>query len=308
MNTVEKPADKKSSDELSEIIAEYDERLLPSRSLWADVVYNLYKNKIATIGLLVFMLICLACLFAPFLTRWTFNEIHFEKFMLSPSREHILGTDRLGRDVFTRLLYGGRTTLQITFVSTVLATIVGTTIGLIVGYFGGWLDRLISGFIDTLASIPLFILVLACELALGWGEGNFMYAMAIAATPGYVRLVRASVMDIVRLEYIEASRALGLSHFQVITRHILHNIAPKLMVRFTSGATEALLLCSVMGYLGIGINPPRPEWGFLAYYGREFIRSRPSMLIIPCIAIIVTALSLNLFGDGLRDVLDNRES
>ena len=154
----------------------------------------------------------------------------------------------------------------------------------------------------------MFLLIIVAEATLGWGRGNFMYAMAIAAVPQFARLVRASVMNIKASEYIEAARALGVSHTGIIFRHVLHNIASPLIVRFASGVAEALLICSIMGYLGLGVNPPLPEWGSIAYIGRAFIRLNPLLMVFPCAAITVSVISLSLFSDGIRDALDPKGS
>ena len=279
-------------------------RRAASANPWAETLRRLFERKAATAGLIIFILICLACVMAPLLSKWDYSAIDPEHRLEAPSAGHILGTDNLGRDTFTRILYGGRSTLKIALLSTVLAAATGGVIGLAAGYFGKRTDFFLSHILDMLASIPVFLLIIIAEAALGWGRGNFMFAMAIAAIPQFARLVRASVMTVAECEYIEASRALGVSHTGIILRRILHNIAPPLIVRFTSGVAEALMLCTIMGYLGVGINPPAPEWGSLAYMGRNFIRLNPMLIVYPCAAIAVCVISLSLFGDGLRDALE----
>ena len=276
-------------------------------NIWIEVLLKLIRNKIAVTCFFVFFIICLACVLAPYLTKWDYREINIDRLRQRPSSEHILGTDNLGRDYFARLLYGGRVTLRIAFVSTILATLIGSVIGLTAGYFGKRADFILSQLLDILASIPIFLLVLAFEVALGWGRGYFMYAMAIAAIPQFARLARATTMSIAGSEYIVAARALGVRHPAIILKHVLHNVAPPLIIRFTTGFAEALLTCTLMGYLGIGINPPTPEWGVLVYNSRSFIRSTPRLMIIPCTVITACVISLSLFGDGLRDALDPRK-
>ena len=276
-------------------------------SHWGDVLLRLFSNKIAVISLAVFLIICLACIFAPYLTKWDYTLIDASRVREGPSAVHILGTDNLGRDVFSRLLYGGRVTLRIALTSTVLATLFGGTIGLIAGYFGGKTDLIISPVLDTLASIPVILLALISEVAMGWGKGHFMYAMAVAAVPQFARLARATVINIIECEYIESARALGVGHFKMITRHVLHNIAPTMIVRFAGGMAEALLTCTVMGYLQIGITPPTPEWGVIVHTAKGAMRTTPHAMIIPCAVIAVCVISINLFSDGLRDALDPRE-
>ena len=282
------------------------ERLMKPGGMWAEALHKIYRNKAAVAGFFIFALICLACAFAPVLTKWKYDELNTNSALERPSLTHIFGTDRLGRDMLSRVLYGGRFTLRIALISTALAALVGGATGLLAGYFVGRADFIISHCLDMLAAIPIFLLIVAAEFALGWGKGNFMYAMAIAALPQFARLVRASVMEIMGSEYIEAARALGMSHAKIILKHVLHNVAPPLIIRFTSGLSEALLICTIMGYLSIGVNPPNPEWGALAYFSKGFLRSHPHLMVIPCAAITISVISLNLFGDGLRDALDPR--
>ena len=276
-------------------------------NIWIEVLMKLIRNKIAVVCFFVFMIICLSCVFAPFLTKWDYREINIDRIRQGPTSDHILGTDALGRDYLARLLYGGRVTLRIAFVSTTLAMLIGSLIGLTAGYFGKRADFILSQLLDVLASIPIFLLVLAFEVAMGWGRGYFMYAMAIAAIPQFARLARATTMSIAGSEYIVASRALGVSHPAIILKHVLHNVAPPLIVRFTTGFAEALLTCTLMGYLSIGISPPTPEWGALVYNSRSFIRSVPRLMIIPCSVITACVISISLFGDGLRDAMDPRK-
>ena len=274
---------------------------------WTDVLLRFKNNKTSVAGLIIFLIICLACFLAPYITRWDYTAINAKEVMLTPSFQHLLGTDNLGRDLFSRLLHGGRVTLRIACVSTVLAAVVGCVIGTLAGYFGGRTDFLISPVLDILASVPMFLLIIVFEATLGWGKGYFMYAMAIAAIPQFARLTRATVMNIMGCEYIEAARALGVGNTEIILRHVLHNAAPPLVVRFTTSLAEALVTCTIMGYVGIGINPPTPEWGSIVYYGKAYFRTRPHFIIIPCIVIIICVISIGVFGDGLRDAMDPRE-
>ena len=262
-----------------------------------DVLRRLWGNKTAMVGLFVFLVVCVACIFAPWVTKWNYYSINTHAARESPSFQHLLGTDQLGRDMFARLLYGGRVTLRVAFQSSVLAAILGSIIGVLSGYFGKRVDTFFSHILDMVAAIPVFLLVIVCETALGWGKGNFLYAMAIGAVPQFARLVRASVMSIMGNEYIEAAQALGISHLGIMTRHIFHNAAPSVIVRFTSAVTEAVLICTILGYLGIGVNPPMPEWGAIAYMGRTYIRTTPRLMVFPCAMITICVISLSLFGD-----------
>jgi ABC-type dipeptide/oligopeptide/nickel transport system permease subunit len=273
-------------------------------SIWSEFLRRLCKNRVAVAAFIVFAAVCMACILAPWLTRWSYYSIDTKDYLSSPSRKHILGTDNLGRDIFARLLYGGRMTLKIALGATAISASVGGLVGLVAGYFRGRADFFISHLLDMLASIPVFLLIIVTETSLGWGRGYFMYAMAIAAVPQFARLARACVINIMGSAYIEAARALGVRHARIIRRHVLHNVAPPLMIRFTSGVSEALIICTIMGYLGVGISPPTPEWGALAYVSKSFMRSHPLLIIMSSAVIAVCVVSINLFGDGLRDAFD----
>ena len=273
-------------------------------NIWIDFLRRLWGNKAAVAGLTVFLIVCLACAMAPLLTTWDYAGIDIEHIKEAPSRAHLFGTDYLGRDVFTRMLYGGRLTLRIAFLSTALATVVGGMIGLVAGYFGGRVDMALSPVLDIVASIPVILLVIVTEAVFDRGRGYFMYAMAIAAMPQFARLVRATVLQVMGREYIEAARALGAGHAGILFRHVLHNTVSPLIIRFTGGFAEALLTCTIVGYLGIGINPPTPEWGVIVYNVKDQMRNSPQTMIIPCVVIAACVISIGLFGDGLRDALD----
>ena len=275
---------------------------------WKESLRRLFKNKSAVVGLLVFLVICLSCAFAPLITDYEYFRTDTQNVSSLPTAEHIFGTDPLGRDLFSRVLYGGRITLRAALVSTLLASVAGAAIGLISGYFGRRIDFLLTRIIDMLSAIPSLLLIIVMEIALGWGKGNFMYAMAISAVPQFARLVRASVLNIMGQEYIEASRALGVRHSGIILRHVLHNVLSPLLVQMTTGVAEAILNCTILGYLSVGVNPPMPEWGALAYAGKSYMISNPHIALFPCIAIVLSVISVNFFGNGLRDALDPREN
>lgn len=272
--------------------------------IWRDAMRRFFRNRTAVLCLAVFLIICVSCALAPYMTKYDFSAIDSGDRLAKPSPAHLLGTDNLGRDLLTRLLYGGRVTLRITFTSTVLALVIGSLLGLAAGYCGGRADLLISPVLDILAAIPVILLALVFEAMLSWGNGNFMYAIAIAGIPQFARLVRVCVMQIAGSAYIEAARALGVGHLGILFRHIGHNVAPALIVRFTTALAEAMLTCTVLGYLGIGINPPTPEWGNIVYLSKNFIRLSPQLMVIPCAVISLTVVSVSLLGDGLRDALD----
>ena len=266
----------------------------------------LKRDKIALAGLVIFLAICLACIFAPLLTRWNYKEINISIILQKPSAQHIFGTDNLGRDQFARLLYGGRLTLKIALFSTSFSLVAGSILGILAGYFQSPVDAFVSSVLDAITSIPVILLAIVFEAAFGWGRGYFMFAIAIAAVPHFASLARACVMKTAQRAYIEAARALGVGHARIIMRHVLPNIISPLIVHTVNNVAEALLTCTVMGYLSIGIIPPDTEWGLLVFTAKTYIRVHPFLMIAPCAAIAISIISLNLFSDGLRDALDPR--
>lgn len=287
----------------SEKYASYSSDIV-SENTWVKVLRLLIRNKPAMIAFSVFTLVCFSCLFAPYLTKWKYTEINLEHKLEQPSFTHIFGTDSLGRDMLSRILYGGRFTLKIALTSTLLATIAGSFLGLVIGYFASWADAVITPALDVIASIPVILLAIVTEATFGWGHGYFMYAMAVAAVPQFASLASASVISIKKYEYIEAARALGVGNTRILLKHVLRNVAPQIILRFTMGVAEALLTCTIIGYLQIGITPPTPEWGAIVLSAKGQIRVHPFLMIIPCAVIAITVISINLFGDGLRDALD----
>ena len=258
------------------------------------------------IALSVFILIVLACLFLPYCIKWNYRQIDLENMYGPPSWEHVFGTDSIGRDLLTRLLYGGRVTLGIMAVATVLAAMMGFGIGLLSGTCGGAVDFYVMRVVDVIASVPGVLLAVMIEVALGMGKGNFKYGLAIAAMPGIARMVRTAVLEVMQSEYVEASRALGAGRNQIIRKHVLHNVAVPFIIQTLGAAAEVLLSCTVMGYLGLGINPPTPEWGGIVHDTRELLRVYPSVALIPSGVIVVTEMSLHFIGNGLRDAFDPR--
>ena len=280
---------------------------ISSEKIWRGVVRRFLRNKTALISLIIFLVICLACALAPFLTPWGYGTINSANIRATPSIMHILGTDGLGRDIFTRLLFGGRVTLRVALLSTALALIIGGVLGLFAGYFGGHIDLVIFPILDILASIPIILLVVVVEAVFGFGNGYFMYAMIIAAIPQFARIARASAMNIAGCDYIEAARALGVGHITTLFRHVLHNITSPLIVRFARGVAEAILICTILGYLGIGTRPPMPEWGGIIHGAYSSIRTHPHIMIVSCAVVTICIVSVHLFSEGLREALNPRE-
>ena len=268
---------------------------------WKTGFRKFLKNAPAVIAAVIFILITVSCILAPVITDGDYTSFKVSERLSGFTREHPLGTDDLGRDMLTRLLYGGRATLKIAFTALVCGGLAGSAIGIISGYFGGKSDTLIMRLVEALSSVPVILLVVAVECAWGWGKGNYMYAIAISFIPVFAKVIRAAVMDIVGNEYIEAARALGGNHITIIFRHIIRNIAAPFIVQLSSSAAEALLTCTIMGYIGFGLNPPLPKWGSIVAGNYNLIRSRPELALVPCLLVVVCAMSLNFIGNGLRD-------
>lgn len=275
-----------------------------SKNLRSTPLRRFLANKLSLISALVLCCIIVLCMLAPVIAPYDHNEIHMDNRNQPSSPEHLLGTDNLGRDTFSRMLFGGRNTIQIAFMALLVGAAGGTVIGVISGFCGGYVDGVIMRIIDGVSAIPTVLLVIAMEYALGWGQGKYMYAIGIALLPPFTKVIRSSVLRIMGSEYIEAARALGVSSFTIVTRHVLRNIATPLLIQLSSAAAEAFIMCTIIGYIGIGITPPEPEWGALAsgYSAGRSSSSGPAGLA--CLAIVLCALALNLLGNGLRDAFD----
>jgi len=221
-----------------------------------------------------------------------------------PSKEHPLGTDGLGRDVLSRLVYGSRYSLLIGFSATIGAVALGGLIGAVAGYFGGKLDNVLMRLMDILIAIPSVLLAIAIVSALGSSITNLIIAIMIADIPIYARLLRSSVLSVRDSEFVESAIAVGSSHTRIITTHILPNSVAPIIVQATLGVGYDIISASALSFLGLGIAPPAPEWGNMLSEGQEFIRYYPWLVIFPGLAIMLTVLALNLLGDGLRDSID----
>ena len=275
-----------------------------SSSQWRRAWRTFKKNKLAIASLVVLLLIIGACIFAPLLTPHTSYEQNLNNRMQPPSREHWFGTDRLGRDVFSRLLYGGRTTLLMSVTAMAITAAIGGVIGMIAGYCGGKLDAVIMRVMDVFSAIPAMLMAIAVVAFIGIGAEKSMIAIAVAAIPAYVRLLRTVVLGVMASPYVEAARALGAGPLRIIFRHVIHNILAPMIVHITTGIADAILIFSSLGYLSLAVQPPNPEWGNMVVAGMSSYYTGWFTLVYPCGAIALTILALNMLGDGLRDALD----
>lgn len=269
-----------------------------------DMWIRMRRNKLSMVGLTVILLLIIVAIFADQIAPYGFAEQDLANQFAKPSSEHLFGTDDLGRDIFSRVVYGSRISLKVGFISVGIALVLGVAIGAITGYFGGRIDNILMRFIDKLQSIPDILLAIAILAALGPGLSNLMIAVGVAAIPGYARIVRSSVLSIRDMEFIEAARANGSSHARIIFKHVIPNCLAPIIVQATLGVAYAIINAAGLSFIGLGLEPPTPEWGAMLSAGRSYIRDHVHMTIYPGLAIVVTIFALNVLGDGLRDALD----
>ncbi len=277
-----------------------------TRGKWAEVWRRLKKNKVAVAGLFLLVFLAIVAVFAPLVAPEGIDDQNYGRILEPPSGENLLGTDNLGRDVFSRIIYGSRISLTIGFITTSIGVVIGGILGSIAGYYGGRIDNLIMRFIDIILAIPGLLLAIALVSALGPSLTNLMIAVGIASVPQFARLVRASVLSTKENEFIEAAQCLGASDLHIIVKHIWPNSFAPVLVQATLRMGAAIVVASGLSFLGLGSEPPTPEWGALLSDGRRFLRDAWWMATFPGVAIMITVLAFNLVGDGLRDALDPR--
>lgn len=271
---------------------------------WRDAVRGILRHKMAMAGLIILIFFIGVAIFAPLLTSYDYKEQVLADRLKPPSSEHWFGTDDLGRDVFTRVVYGARISLWVGFASVIGSIVVGTFLGIIAGYYGKWLDMLISRLFDILLAFPGILLAIAIVAILGPSLFNALVAIAIVNIPTYGRLVRARVLSLKQEEYITAARSIGMKNGSILISHVLPNSLTPIIVQGTLGIGTGILEAAALGFLGMGAQPPSPEWGKMLSDSRQFIQTAPWTLIFPGVSIMLTVLGFNLLGDGLRDVLD----
>jgi peptide/nickel transport system permease protein len=269
-----------------------------------EVLFRLRKSPLAMFGLLFIICLALVAIFADVLAPYPFQKQNLMRSYETPSKDYLLGTDEFGRDILSRLIYGARISLQVGFIAVGIALVVGGMLGATAGYYGGWIDNGIMRVMDVLLSIPQTLLAIAIAAALGPGLFNLMIAVGISAVPNYARIVRGSVLSLREMEFIEAARAVGSSDLRIIMKHIIPNSMAPIIVQSTLGVASAILNAAGLSFIGLGIQPPYPEWGAMLSGGRQYIRDYPHLTLYPGLAIMLTILALNFLGDGLRDALD----
>ena len=262
------------------------------------------RKKGAVIGLVVLILLILSALFSDILTPYEFDKINPINALRPPSLEHPMGTDAFGRDQLTRIMHGGKVSLQVGMISVLIGGTFGILMGAIAGFFGGWIDEIVSRFIDIMLAFPSILLALAVVSVLGPDLYNLMIAVGISSIPAFARLVRSAVLSIKENDYIVAAKSLGLTRARIVIQHIIPNIFASILVFATLEVATAILAGASLNFLGMGAKPPTPEWGLLLAESRDFFRRAWWLATFPGIAIMVTVISINLLGDGLRDTFD----
>lgn len=277
------------------------------RGPFAEVMFRLRKSPLAMFGLGVIALLIICALFADFIAPYNYATQDLDHMFETPSRQFLLGTDEFGRDILSRLIYGARVSLQVGFIAVSIALVAGGTLGAAAGFYGGRVDNSIMRVMDVLLSVPQTLMAIAIAAALGPGLMNLMIAVGISATPRYARIVRSSVLTIRGMEFIEAAQAVGSSDFRIIMKHIIPNSMAPIIVQSTLGVASAILNAAGLSFIGLGIQPPNPEWGAMLSGGRQYIRDYPHLTLYPGLTIMITILALNFLGDGLRDALDPKQ-
>jgi len=276
------------------------------RSLWYDAVRRLKRNKRAMFGFWFIVILVLMATFAPLIAPYDPNDADLSIANQAPSIKHIMGTDRFGRDIFSRVIYGSRVSLKVGIISQSISLLIGIALGSIAGYFRGWVDDVIMWLINVVWAFPALLLVIAITAVLGPGITNVYIAIALVSWVGVARIVRGEVMALREREFVEAARAVGASRRRIIFRHILPNCLGPVIVVMTLGFAGAILAEAGLSFLGLGVQPPTPSWGTMINTGRGYIFSSWWMAVFPGIAITLSVIAFNLFGDGLRDALDPR--
>jgi peptide/nickel transport system permease protein len=273
-------------------------------SQWSDILSRLLRNKLGMFAFIIVAVLLLLIIFAGVLTWFPYGKQNFADRFADPSWTHLMGTDNLGRDMWSRLLFGGRISLFVALVAVAMSLTAGTILGSTAGYFGGKTDVIITRLLDILMAIPGLLLAIAISAMLGSGPFNTALAISISGMPGAARIIRSTVMTIKSNEFVEAARATGSTHVRVIFKHILPNAIAPLIVFSTLGIGGNIMAISGLSFIGLGVQPPIPEWGSILSMGRQYIRDYWPMTVFPGLFIMLTLFGFNLLGDALRDALD----
>ena len=273
-------------------------------SLFAETLKRIWGNAGARVGIILFSLIALLCIFAPIVAPYGVNEMDLRSMYHGPSLKHIFGTDGMGRDQFSRLLYGGRYSLALGLCAALFGSGFGSVIGSIAGYLGGKVETFIMRFMDVWSSLPSMLLCILISTTLGSGFFNTAIALAVGNVPVGVRLIRGQILSERSKEYLEAAESINCSKLSIMFRHLLPNVISPVIVDATMGIGMNITMAAALSYIGLGVQPPTPEWGAMLADARTHILNYPYLIQFPGIAIALTVLAINLVGDGLRDAMD----
>jgi len=275
-----------------------------SSSLWRDAFRRLLRNRLAMVGGVVIIALILIAIFADVLAPQSYTKPNFERLNEAPTRDYPLGTDQLGRDLLSRMIYGAQVSMLVGLGAQIIIVAIGVPIGAVSGYLGGRADLYITRFIDVMYAFPRLLFVILVMSTLGAGLMNIFIAIGLTGWVGIARQVRAQVLAIKEKEFVDAARGLGAGFARLLSRHILPNALTPIVVAVTFGIPEAIFTEAALSFIGVGINPPTPSWGQMVGEGQQYIRSYWHLCVFPSIAIAVTMLAFTFFGDGVRDALD----
>lgn len=273
-------------------------------SQFKEMVKRLCQNKTAIFGFVIFVLLVMVAILAPVLAPYSYTEMDPVNICAPPSAAHWCGTDDLGRDIFSRLLYGARYSLGLGICAQIFTLVFGVLLGAVAGYYGGWVDNLIMRILDIFQAIPGLLLAIVVSTALGSGFRNTVIAMGVGGIPMMARMLRAQILTVRDKEFLEAAASINCSKKRQIFKYILPNSIAPLIVTCTMGIGATIMQAAALSYIGLGVQPPTPEWGAMLSAAQTYLRYYPYMLIFPGIMIAITVFSLNMFGDGLRDAMD----
>ena len=272
------------------------ERAQPRKAHW-------YRQPALMTGLVIIAIILFLVIGAPLLTSWNPDTQDLNATLAGFGGHHLLGTDQEGRDVFSRLLYGGRVDLQVAFIAVLFPFVLGTILGSMAGYFGGWVDIIIMRLVDIVVAFPFFVLIIALVFVLGPGERSIYIAITLVGWVSYARIIRGEILVAKRQEYVLAAQSGGLSNLRIMGRHLLPNVITQAIIYAMSDIVQDILAIVTLSYLGLGIQPPTPDWGTMISNGQNFLTTHWQLTTIPGLAVVITGLGLSLIGDGLADLL-----
>lgn len=278
------------------------------RSMAAEIWQRLLRNKMAMLGLFILVVLALAAIFADVIADYDTMVVaqNISERLQGPSAAHWFGTDEFGRDIFARIIHGSRVSLTVGLISVSVSLIIGGSLGAFAGFYGGRIDNVIMRIMDIFLAVPSILLAITIVAALGTNLVNVMLAIGVSGIPTFARIVRAAVMGVKDQEFVESARAIGAGSVTIIFREVLPNCMAPIIVQSTLSVASAILSTASLSFIGLGVQPPDPEWGAMLSSGRNFLRDAVHITLFPGLAIIITILALNLLGDGLRDALDPR--